>query len=141
MIILDTNVISEPLKPQPDPAVADWLDAQDPRTLYLTTITVAEIRFAVACLPHGARREVLERGFASEALPLFADRILSFDQAAADAYGVLRARMRADGLAIGDIDALIAAVAASREFAVATRDTSPFEAAGVEVINPFGPGA
>lgn len=139
MIILDTNVLSEPLRRAPSQYVVDWLDAQAIETLYLTTISLAEIRYGIAALPAGKRRSTLAARFDGEVLPRFRDRVLGFDEPAASAYGTLRARARANGLAIGDFDALIAAIADWRKFTVATRDVSPFEAAGVTVINPFDP--
>jgi predicted nucleic acid-binding protein len=139
MIILDTNVLSEPLRPAPDPAVVTWLDAQSIATLYVTAISLAEIRYGLAALPSGSRRSTLVTRFESEVAPLFVGRVLAFDEPAAAAYGTLRARMRADGRAIGDLDALIAAIASSRRFSVATRDARPFTDAGLTVIDPFGP--
>jgi hypothetical protein len=115
----------------------EWLDAQSAETLYLTTVSLAEIRYGIAALPRGRRRTRLHELFEAQFVPVFAGRILSFDEHASATYGDLRAKARAAGKAIGDFDALIAAIASSREFVVATRDTSPFEAAGVEVVNPF----
>lgn len=135
MIILDTNVLSEPLRRKPSPAVVEWLDAQAIMTL--TTIGLAEVRYSIAALPAGKRKSTLARRFEGEVLPRFRDRVLAFDEPAASASGRLRAKARADGRAIGDFDALIAAIAHWRKFAVATRAVSPFEAAGVTVINPF----
>lgn len=137
MIIVDTNVLSEPLRRQPSPSVVTWLDAQAIETLYLTTIGLAEVRYGIAALPTGKRKVNLAQRFEDEVLPLFRDRVLTFDESAAFAYGKLRAKTRADGRALGDFDALIAAIADSRKFIVATRDVSPFEAAGLTVINPF----
>lgn len=137
MIILDTNVVSEPLRSRPSSNVVTWLDAQAPETLYLTTLTLAELRYGIAALPPGRRKRVLEERIEAEVIPLFAERVLAFDEPASRAYGQLRAATRAAGHPLGDLDALIAAVAASRGFAVATRDTEPFVAAGVEVIDPF----
>lgn len=137
MIILDTNVISEPLRPKPGAGVVAWLDAQAPETLYLTTISLAEVRYGIACLPEGRRRQTLHDRFEGEFLPLFHERTLAFDEPATIAYAALRARARALGSPIGDFDALIASIASVTGFTVATRDTAPFEAAGVAVVNPF----
>lgn len=139
MILLDTNVVSEPIGSRPDPRVVAWLDAQEPRTLYLTTITVAEIRFGIAVLPHGRRRDTLEERFETDIMPIFEGRILSFDEPATRSYAALRSSVRRRGRAIGDFDAVIAAIAQSRGYSVATRDSAPFEAAQVPVINPFEP--
>lgn len=137
MIVLDTNVVSEPLRSAPAPQLIGWLDRQAVQTLFLTTITLAEVRYGIAVLPAGRRRDELDRRFEGEVVPLFAGRILAFDEPASREYAALRARARAAGRAVGDYDALIAAIARTRGFAVATRDTAPFEAAGVAVVDPF----
>jgi predicted nucleic acid-binding protein len=100
-------------------------------TLYLATITLAEVRYGIACLPKGGRRQKLHDRFEGQFVPLFHGRTLAFDETATTAYAALRAR------AIGDFDALIASIASATGFMVATRDTAPFEAVGVAVINPF----
>jgi len=138
VIILDTIVISEALRPQPDRGVIAWLDAQAPETLHLTTISLAELRYGIAALPAGARLRRLDVRFENEVRPIFEGRILPFDEDATVEYAELRATARAAGRAIGDLDALIAGIARTAGFAVATRDTGPFEAAGVRVVNPFG---
>jgi hypothetical protein len=137
VIILDTNVISEPLRPKPGAGVVAWLDAQAVETLYLTTISLAEVRYGIAWLPDGRRRQKLHDRFEGEFLPLFRGRTLAFDEPATTAYATLRVQARAQGLVIGDFDALIASIASATGFTVATRDTAPFEAAGVTVVNPF----
>lgn len=137
MIVLDTNVISEPLRSRPDARVISWLDGQALETLYLTTITVAEIRYGIASLPDGQRKQTLAERIEGEVLPHFAGRILCFDEPATRAYAELRSVARSHGVAIGDYDALIASIAADRGFAVASRDVSPFRALGVAVFNPF----
>lgn len=140
MILLDTNVLSEPLKPAPDPTVLAWLDAQAIETLYVPTITLAEIRFGIAALPDGKRRAILSQRMEEQILPAFADRILSFGIEATVTYATLRTRARLAGRAIGVADGYIAAIAAEHGFAVATRDTAPFLAAGIPVINPWEAG-
>lgn len=137
MVILDTNVISEPLKRAGDPAVLEWLDQQDIETLYLTAVTVAELRFGIAVLPLGRRKHHLEEDFEQRILSLFRERILPFDEAATVTYARIRATAKAGGKSIGIANGFIAAIAAHHGFSVATRDTSPFEAAGVGVINPW----
>lgn len=139
MILLDTNVVSEPLKPAGNPAVLAWIDEQAIETLYLSTISLAELGFGIAALPDGRRKEALRRSLHERVIPVFGDRILPFSTAAAEAYGSLRARARVAGKAIGTVDGYIAAIAAAHALAVATRDTSPFEAAGLTVINPWTP--
>ncbi|MBO9195296.1 type II toxin-antitoxin system VapC family toxin [Rhizobium sp. 16-449-1b] len=137
MILLDTNVISEPWKPVPDQAVVDWLNAQAIETLFLSAVTIAELRFGISALPSGKRQVILHDRLEGEVLPLFAGRILSFDLAASQSYAELMARARLSGKAIAKADGYIAATAAANGFGVATRDTSPFEAAGLSVINPW----
>jgi predicted nucleic acid-binding protein len=141
MILVDTNVVSEAMREGGDARVIDWIDAQDIDTLYLSAVTVAELRFGVAILPNGARRERLSARLEREALPLFAGRVLPFDLDASADYASLMASARAAGKAIGKADGYIAAIAAARGFAVATRDTAAFEAAGLKVIDPWTVGA
>jgi predicted nucleic acid-binding protein len=137
MILLDTNVVSEPLRRTPEARVIGWIDAQPMETLFLCAITVAELRAGVALLPAGKRRSGLHENLEKRVLPLFAGRVLPFDLACTQAYATLMAKARTDGLAIATADGYIAAIAAANGFAVATRDTSPFEAAGAAVINPW----
>ncbi|TFL14058.1 type II toxin-antitoxin system VapC family toxin [Pusillimonas caeni] len=137
MIVLDTNVISELWKAEPDPNVMAWMDAQAIETLYLSAITVAELRFGLAAMPKGKRRTVFQDRMEQVVLPIFEGRVLAFDLDTSKTYAELMARARAEGKAIGNADGYIAATAATHRLIVATRDTSPFEAAGVEVINPW----
>ena len=137
MILLHTNVVSEPLRPAPDIRVIAWIDAQPLETLFLSAITVAELRAGVALLPAGKRRTGLRESLEKQVLPLFAGRVLPFDLACSPAYAVLMAKARATGLAISTADGYIAAIAAANGFTVATRDTTPFDAAGAGVINPW----
>lgn len=137
MILLDTNVVSEPLKLAGDVGVLTWIDAQSIETLYLSTISLAEMRFGIAALPSGKRRDTLHASLEQRILPLFVGRILPFDEAASKAYAKLRASARAQGQAIASADGYIAATALSHGLMVATRDISPFEAAGLTVINPW----
>lgn len=138
MILLDTNVVSEPLKLAGHPGVLAWLDAQLIETLYLSTISLAELRFGIAALPEGKRKDTLNNSLEQRILPLFAGRILSFDEATSKAYGELRAFAQSQGKAIAPADGYIAATAICSRLMVATRDTGPFEAAGLQVINPWG---
>jgi predicted nucleic acid-binding protein len=137
MILLDTNVISEPLKLSADAGVLAWIDAQSIATLYLSAISLAELRLGIAALPTGKRKETLHLGLEQRILPLFADRILPFDASASQAYADILSTARAQGRAISTADGYIAATAKRHGFMVATRDASPFEAAGVTVINPW----
>jgi hypothetical protein len=137
MILLDTNVISEPQRQKPNTHVLEWIDAQALETLYLSVITVAELRAGIALLPMGKRRTTLHDNLENRLLPMFANRVLSFNMAATKTYAQLLAKSRAAGLAIETADAFIAAVALSNSFTVATRETGPFEAVGLHVINPW----
>ena len=137
MILLDTNVVSEPLRLNGDTSVLAWIDAQIIETLFLSTISLAELRFGIAALPPSKRKESLQNGLEKRILPLFADRVLPFDEAASRAYGEIRSRARAQGKSIHPADGYIAAIAATHGLAVATRDVGPFEAAGLSVINPW----
>jgi len=137
MILLDTNVVSEPLRPAPEPRVIAWIDAQALETLFLSAFTVAELRTGVALLPAGKRRSKLHEDLERRVLPLFAGRVLPFDLACTQAYAALMANARAAGLAVAAIDGCIAAIAVANGFAVATRDSGAFEAAGAAVINPW----
>jgi predicted nucleic acid-binding protein len=137
MILLDTNLVSEPWKPKPDPHVVAWIDAQAVETLYLSAVTVAELRFGIAAMPVGKRRKLLSERVEGELLPVFAGRVLPFDLDASRAYAELMSKAKIAGLSITMADAYIAAIAAARGFLVASRDVAPFEAAGVPVINPW----
>lgn len=139
MIVLDTNVVSEAMKPEPDRAVRRWLDAQAAETLYLSSVTIAEILFGIGCLPEGKRRDRLAEVFDGLAT-LFGGRILSFDAEAARQYAVLAVKARAAGRGFPLPDGYIAAIAAAHGFVVASRDAAPFEAAGVSVLNPWKAG-
>ena len=137
MILVDTNVISEPLRKTPEPRVVAWINAQPLETLYLSAVTAAELRFGVASLPPGRRRDGLHESLETRVLPLFAGRVLSFDLAASQAYAELMASARDAGAVPSTADGLIAATAKAHGMMVATRDIAPFEAAGVRVIDPW----
>jgi len=137
MILLDTNVVSEPLRQFPDAQVVAWIDAQPLDTLFLSAITVAEMRAGVALLPATKRRAGLQQSLEKRVLPLFAGRVLPFDMGCTQAYAELMAKARASGLAVATVDGYNAAIAAVNGLTVATRDTGPFVAASVTVINPW----
>lgn len=139
MILLDTNVVSEPLRPQAEAQVIAWIDAQALETLYLSAMSVAELRAGVALLPAGRRRSTLHEQLEKRVLPTFTGRVLAFDMACTKACAELLASTRAAGRGIETADACIAAIALTHGFSVATRDTGPFVAAGVAVINPWEP--
>jgi len=139
MIVLDTNVVSEAMKPQTDALVRDWLDAQAAETLFLTSITIAELKFGVGALPGGKRKERLKIAI-DGLIELFADRILAFDTKAAHRYADIAVLARAAGRGFPTPDGYIAAIAAANEFGVASRDSSAFVAAGLNVVDPWSAG-
>jgi hypothetical protein len=137
MIVLDTNVVSEPMKPRRNPDVLAWIDQQPAETLFLTTTSLAELLVGIERLPVGRRRDGLAAALDDFLAGLFGPRILPFDREAAAAYATLSVRARAAGRTIPLADGQIAAIAAVHGFAVATRDIAPFVAAGVSVIDPW----
>jgi len=136
MILLDTNVLSEMTKPMPAPAVVSWMNAQPLSTLYLTSITIAEMGSGIRALPEGRRRAELQAAL-ERTRALFSGRILAFDEDAAVAYAGLAATARAAGKGLPTPDGYIAAIAAAHGFMIATRDVAPFLAAGISHINPW----
>jgi toxin FitB len=136
MIVLDTNVISEAMKTEANPTVRVWLNEQLAETLFLTSITLAEMLFGIAVLPAGRRRSGLTRTF-DGLLEIFGDRVLPFDTDAARHYTALAVAARKAGRGFPTPDGYIAAIAASRGFIVASRDTSSYEVSGLRVIDPW----
>lgn len=137
MIAVDTNVISELWRLEPDAGVLAWMDAQAIETLHLSAITVAELRYGIACMVEGRRRTIYQQRLEHEVLPAFAGRVLAFDLDVSNTYAALMARAKAAGKAIAAADGYIAATALAHGLMVATRDTRPFEAAGLQAINPW----
>ena len=137
MIVLDTNVLSEPLKPSPSQAVLAWLDAQAPESLFLSTVCLAELLAGVEALPAGKRRTALRQAVAEQVLPLFAGRVLPFDEPAAAAFAQALVGARKAGNPIGFPDCAIAAIAAANGCMVATRDGGDFRGTGVTIIDPW----
>lgn len=136
MIVLDTHVISEAMKPDPNPSVLEWLNEQVAETLYISSVTLAELLFGIASLPAGKRKDMLAQAL-DGLMTLFKDRVLTFDIDAARVYAELAVTAKSGGRGFPTPDGYIAAIAASRGFIVASRDTAPFHAAGVSVINPW----
>ena len=136
MILLDTNVVSEAMKPQPHAAVRTWLNDQASETLYLSSVTVAELLFGIGALPSRKRKDMLAQTL-DGLMRLFRDRVLAFDLDAARRYAELAVAAKGAGRGFPTPDGYIAAIATSRGFIVASRDTAPYEAAGVTVINPW----
>ncbi|GFN45792.1 type II toxin-antitoxin system VapC family toxin [Candidatus Regiella insecticola] len=136
MIVLDTNVVSESMKPEPHPAVRAWLNDQAVETLYLSSVTLAELLFGIGTLPTGKRKDMLAEAL-DGLMGLFKARVLPFDTDAAQHYAKLAVTAKAAGRGFPTPDGYIAAIAASRGFIVASRDMAPYEAASVTVINPW----
>lgn len=137
MIVLDTNIVSELLRPAPAPQVEAWLAAQDGATINFTAVGEAELRHGVAILPTGRRRSALAEAIEGMLEHDFRDRILPFDRAAARAYATIAAERQAAGRPISQFDCQIAAIARSRDAAIATRNIGDFEGCGVELIDPW----
>lgn len=138
MILLDTNVVSELMRPMPDPAVESWMSGQSTVSLFVSAITEAELRYGLALLPEGLRRRNLLLQVEAMLAEDFAGRILPFDSSAAVAYAQIAAMRRHAGRPIAQADAQIAAIAAARGAAVATRNVSDFGGCGIGIINPWG---
>lgn len=136
-MILDTNVVSEPLKPVPNEAIVQWLDERDCAELFITSITLAELLFGVQLMPNGKRKDDFENSLIAFLVTKFGERILSFDQSAAREYAARMSRARKRGSTIALADAQIASIAASHGLPVATRDEESFKALGVKVVNPW----
>jgi predicted nucleic acid-binding protein len=137
MIVLDTNVLSEGFRLKPADAVRRWLRAQPPASLFMTTISEAEIFYGVALTPRGGRRAALEQAATAIFGIDFMDRILPFDSAAARAFAEMAAARRGSGRPVSHLDAQIAAISRSRGAALATRNIDDFADFGIEVINPW----
>lgn len=134
--LLDTNAFSEITRPRPDRGYLDWFENTDPFNLYLSVLTVGEVRRGVCLLAAGARRELIERA-TRELQSQFGERILNFDAAAAQAWGELAARNRSEGRIIGAVDEMLAAIAQVHSLTIVTRNLRHFTGTGCEVICPW----
>lgn len=137
MIVLDTNVVSELLKPVPETRVLDWVNRQPEASLYLSSVTVAELRAGVAYLAEGARKRALSDALETSLLPLFSGRILNFDFDVTPAFARISRHAKTAGRSMAFADTAIAAIAFHNAFALATRDVSDFECSLVKLINPW----
>ena len=137
MIILDTNIVSEFMTSPPTTTVLEWLNAQEPASLYITSISVAEICFGLQAMPQGRRRRLLEDRFERFISQAFSSRVLHFDEAAGRIFGEIRAYRRKIGRPLRDFDGQIAAIARVHGFAIATRNLADFEHCLVDLIDPF----
>jgi toxin FitB len=135
--LLDTNAVSEWVKPRPDPGIARWLDEVDEDRTYLSVITLGELRKGVDRLADGRRRARLDRWLASDLPDRFGERVLPVDAAVADEWGRLLARAENAGTSVGGTDALIAATAKAHGLHVVTRNVAHFRDAGVDVLSPW----
>jgi predicted nucleic acid-binding protein len=136
VIIVDTNVVSELMRPSPSPQVRDWVSAQAPGELCTTAITVAEIRYGLERLADGRRKQSLLSA-ATEVFAAFSDYIQPFDADAAIWYATIVARRDRLGLPIDGLDAQIAAICRIRDAALATRNAKDFRETGIDVIDPW----
>ncbi len=138
MIVLDTNVLSEVQKPVPNERVMAWLDAQEPGDLFITAVTAEELLFGAFILPAGDRRARLIGTIEAILQDDFNGRVLPYDVTASQFYASRVSAARERGITIGHADGQIGAIVATqREAKIATRDTGPFEAMRIEVINPW----
>lgn len=135
--LLDTNVVSEWRKPRPDRGVAVWLDEADEDRLFISVVTLAELKYGVERLPHGARRDRLAAWLADELPRRFEARILAVDVETADGWGRIVAQRQASGRPIGAMDAFIAATAQRHDLTLVTRNSSDFAALEIRFLNPW----
>lgn len=137
MLVIDTPILSELMRPDPDPRIVDWFDASYISDLYVTTITEAEIRTGLAYLPEGARRQRMTDTIEQMFERFFVGRILSFDRPAARVLAEFAAARRSIGRPLPFADGQIAAIARSHDMIVATRNVKDFEGIQMQVINPW----
>jgi toxin FitB len=135
--LVDTNCISELVGPTPDPRVVAWMEATDESLLYISVLTLGEIRKGVAALPQGRRRTRLEMWLEIDLKDRFAERILPIDAAVADRWGTLAAGVKRKGKPIPIVDGLLAATAVHHDLTVVTRNAGDFANAQVQVLNPW----
>ena len=136
-LLLDTNVVSELIRKSPSPAVATWVSEQPLESLYFSAVSEAELRYGVAILAAGRRRDNLFFRVEAMLRDAFEDRVLPFDSDAARSYGNIAAVRRSAGRPVAPADCQIAAIAASNRMAVATRNVRDFEGMGIEIVNPW----
>ncbi len=137
MILLDTNIVSEVMRPRPDDHVIDWLNRQNSTDLYVSSVTIAEIIYGIWVLPDGRRKQTLQQRFEQFLKTAFQYRILGFDEPEARIYGRLMGESRLAGRPMSIPDGQIAAIAVQNQCAIATRNIRDFNRCGVRLINPF----
>lgn len=136
MIVVDTNIVSELMRPSPFERVREWVREQPARELYTSAVTVAEVLYGIERLPRGRRQEDLKSS-ATELFGSFADQVLAFDAAAAEQYALVVSHRERLGMPIEGFDARIAAICRVRGAALATRNVSDFRETGIAVVNPW----
>ena len=135
--LLDTNIISELVKPKPEANVTEWIENTDESLLYLSVLTLSEIRRGIAALPQSRRRATLEAWLDKDLPARFEERILAIDQEVADRWGLLTAAARNSGIVLPVIDGLLAATALEHNLTLVTRDTGQIPSMGVALFNPW----
>ncbi len=135
--LLDTNIPSELIRPSPDPRVEDWVYGQDAASLYLSAVTIGEVRKGLSILPDSKRRIRLEDWFENNLVPLFAGRILAVTQNVAERWGVLDGRRQLSGRPLNTADGLIAATALEHGLTLVTRNVKDYDDLGVTILNPW----
>jgi len=138
VILLDTNILSELMRPAPAPAVEQWLAAQPDAGVFISAVTEAELRYGAALLPAGKKRTQLLAEIEGMLEEDFSGRVLPFDSLAAREFAKITSERRRSGTPISQADAQIAATARSRGASLATRNAQDFEGCGIEVVNPWG---
>ena len=137
MYILDTDVVSELMRPKPTHAVFDWVGSHNGRAMYLTAISEAELRFGAEVMPEGKRRRRLLSIIAIWLQGGFLNEIIPFDSDAAKAYAIIAADLKSRGLPIGEADCRIAAICQSRDATLVTRNVRHFSRTGIDIVNPW----
>jgi len=138
MIILDTNVISELMRAEPNPSVLKWIDAQKTNNLAITAIAIAEIQRGILRLPKGKKRNILNKNFLEFVENAFVGRVLSFDEKSAYLYGKIASEREKLGFNTDAVDLMIAAITKNNKASIATRNVKDFKDCGVKIINPWG---
>lgn len=139
MIILDTNIVSELMRQQPDQNVKQWISEQKPFHLAITTITIAEIQYGIQRLPKGKRQDELNQRFKAFIEEVFVGRIFSFDEEAANNYGFLYAECVSEGYNVDAVDMMIAAIVKQHDALLGTRNIKDFKQCDIKLVNPFSP--
>jgi predicted nucleic acid-binding protein len=137
MIVLDTNVLSALMRTEPDSAVVSWLDRQSPESIWTTAVTVLEVKFGLELLAEGRRRQHLESAFAQMLRQDLQDRVLPFDQAAAEEAARLAARRQRNGRSVDFRDTEIAGIVLARRATLATRNRRHFEDLEIDLVDPW----